>query len=425
MNKRKTAEAEHTAIPIIGAFIYQYYYFIWKLLTLHDGETVSFEKLDDVAIETKDSIFCFQVKHTVKGNIDKKAICMGKRDSDLWKAIDVWRKIIIQDRSKLEQKEYIKNHKFVFVSNKTSEGHGLIETIQKLKSNDNPEIILDKYLEEVLKSHREKKETANADDCKTRYRSVQVMVEDFKAFAQKVDFVKNLDFVMESPDDVEAKIRRSIQYDHQFIGIKVEEFFSCFKGEVDKDLFNNSTRNICLSYSYEERHKRFQACFNKVRSTPLIFKYDKQEYHPDFLQQKCIKQLLAVGDIKLNSYDKIAKYMSCFLSFANTYDENMKEFIIGDSENVMFKETVASHWDDEFSTAYDEMNMDASEEEIHEAAKIMLSNLRKIELQLCETNLFKPISNGAFYYFSDGDVPLIGWHRDWQSKFKYQDGQSV
>lgn len=385
---------------------------------MHDGETVSFEKLDDVAIETKDSIFCFQVKHTVKGNIDNKAICMGKRDSDLWKAIDVWRKIIIQDRSDLEQKEYIKSHNFVFVSNKTSEGHGLIDTIQKIKLNDNPEIILDKYLEGVLKSHREKKEIIDTDAPKTKYRSVQTMLEDFKTFSQKVDFVKKLDFLMESSDDMEAKIKRSIQYDHQFIGIKVEDFFSCFKGELDKDLYENSTRNIYLSYSYEERHKRFQACFNKVRSSPLIFKYNKQEFQPNFLQQKCIKQLLAVGDIKSDNYDKIAKYISCFLSFGNIYEENKKEYIISDIEDTMFKETVTSYWDDEFSTVYDEMNMNVSEEEIHKAAKIMLGNLRKIELKLNDTNLQKLISNGAFYYFSDGDVPLIGWHKDWQSKFK-------
>lgn len=43
--------SEYSATGSLVGFIYQIYYFLYRLLTIQDGETVSLERIDDVGVE--------------------------------------------------------------------------------------------------------------------------------------------------------------------------------------------------------------------------------------------------------------------------------------------------------------------------------------------------------------------------------------
>ena len=122
MAKKKlhTAEEQHAAMDKIGGFTYQFYCFLLHLLKMERGETVSFEKLDDAAIEKGNLITLYQAKHSVQVDANGETKALTNRSSDLWKAIDVWRELIVgkPGRTVDEQKAYIDGHKFCFVSNK-------------------------------------------------------------------------------------------------------------------------------------------------------------------------------------------------------------------------------------------------------------------------------------------------------------------
>jgi hypothetical protein len=114
MNKEKklhTAEEQHTAMDKIGGFVYQFYYFLYLLLRIEEGEEVSFEKLDDAAVESGESISLVQVKHTVKVSVAGEMADLTNRSTDLWKAVDVWRKLIVgnedENRTTEDKKKYI------------------------------------------------------------------------------------------------------------------------------------------------------------------------------------------------------------------------------------------------------------------------------------------------------------------------------
>lgn len=64
--KLYTAEEQHAAMDKIGGFVYQFYYFLYLLLRMEEGDRVSFEKLDDASIENEMCISLVQVKHTIK-----------------------------------------------------------------------------------------------------------------------------------------------------------------------------------------------------------------------------------------------------------------------------------------------------------------------------------------------------------------------
>ena len=81
--------SDYTALgPLVG-FVYQIYYFLYCLLTIQDGETVSLEKIDDVGLEAGEKRTYFQLKHSI--NSKPSAVKrMTERDTDLWKTLNTY-----------------------------------------------------------------------------------------------------------------------------------------------------------------------------------------------------------------------------------------------------------------------------------------------------------------------------------------------
>ena len=109
MSKEKklhTEEELHAAMDKIGGFTYQFYCFLLHLLKMERGETVSFEKLDDAAIEKGNLVTLYQAKHSIQVNANGETKAMTNRSADLWKAIDVWRKLIIGKPERTEGERF-------------------------------------------------------------------------------------------------------------------------------------------------------------------------------------------------------------------------------------------------------------------------------------------------------------------------------
>lgn len=87
-----TTSAEDKSI----GFDYQYYYFLNELLNLKIGQVVGLEVLDDVHIERPDGTnLLVQLKHTVQTSAHGAPINLTTLDSDLWKSISNWCKLIM------------------------------------------------------------------------------------------------------------------------------------------------------------------------------------------------------------------------------------------------------------------------------------------------------------------------------------------
>ena len=125
MSKYKKHSDKTSADSILVAFDYQYYYFLWKLFSLRPGESVGLEVKDDVhtELDNNEQIY-FQVKHTVKKKADGTPINLTELDTDLWKTLSNWSKIISDNNDgrekEFDQIKFIKKTSFVLASNKSS-----------------------------------------------------------------------------------------------------------------------------------------------------------------------------------------------------------------------------------------------------------------------------------------------------------------
>ena len=422
----KSSEEKHTTVGGIAGIIYQYYVFLYNLLAIKPGEVVSFEKLDDAAIETPSYIALFQAKHTVKCGVDGESVPLTNRAQDFWKAIDIWLDLIKkdgkQDRTKDEQLKYIDTHKFHFVSNKAPYDNGFYQLCQKDGIEQNLTAI-DAVLDFITAEGRST-ETKVGHDFYKKYRSVQNIIDDLKAFELRKEFISQIRFETASLESLKTKCYAHLTDTVRFDEEDARKVFDDFKIEVEKDLFNTLAKGEHLEYTFEFQKRRFQRVFQFHRVEDLNFRIMKEKFRPEFLNLICIKQLLKVDDLKPTDTDRVAEKTSHYLSFKNRFQELHDNYKILVPEEEQFNEEIMTIWGDEFKYVYKDTNEETPDSIIIGKANDLLRDVRKNDLTLCKQKLGIPVSNGAFYYFSD--ECKIGWHRDWKMFFgkKEEDGQN-
>lgn len=420
--KLHTAEERHTAMDKIGGFSYQFYCFLLHLLKMERGETVSFEKLDDTAIEKGSLITLYQAKHSVQVDANGDVRALTNRSTDLWKALDVWRKLIKgkPERTEAEQKAYIKDHQFYFVSNKTLADNKLVALCEEVKNGATNDRI-DAALDEITQEGKPK----NDGEKEPNYRTVQAMIDDLKGYGLRDEFLKNVEFETKSQEDIKKECIQYIADGIRFSDSEAVSVFDDFFTEAVKDFFELADKGKPLSYTFEEQKKRFERVFLYHREEKLDFRIIRDKYRREFLDLVCIKQLMRVRDIATTETDKVAKYASQFYSFKNRFNALKEESRILDHEEEAFIEDAKAYWENEFEHAYNELDDAVTEDAIVKKAKEILYKVRQHQVKLCNEVLGTMISNGAFYYLSDECI--IGWHRNWQEFFKKQteqDGQA-
>lgn len=416
----RTSEEKHTTVGGIAGVVYQYYVFLYYLLTMKRGEVVSFEKLDDTAKETPNFIALHQAKYTVKYGIDGEETPLTNRAQDFWKAIDVWLDLIKTDgdkkRTKEEQVRYINTHKFHFVTNKVPINNGFYKLCQKNKEEVDLHTI-DSVLDAITAEGR----NSGKKGCHGNYRSVQEIIDDLKAYELRREFISNIEFETESLDSLKTKCLEYLTDTVRFTEDESKQVFDDFKIEVDKDFVEHLKQGKPLEYSFVFQKKRFQRVFQLHRTENLNFKIVKERFRPDFLNLVCIQQLMKVNDLKPSDTDRVAEKTCHYLSFKNKYQNMHDNYEILVPEEQMFNEEVMTAWNNEFQYAYIDTDETTPEKDIVRRAAGLLRDIRKTDLTLCKQKLGFPISNGAFYYFSD--ECKIGWHKDWEKFFSKRENK--
>ena len=428
MSKEKklhTAEEQFTAMDKIGGFIYQFHCFLYHVLTMNKGEVVSFEKLDDAAVEAGNLITLYQAKHTIQVDAEGEKKALTNRSTDLWKAIDVWRKLIVgktdEKRSDADKQEYIAKHRFVFFSNKLPDNNKFVSLCEEVKNGaDNDRI--DAVLDEITQEGRPREGTTQPAN--NPGRTTQMMIDDLKAFGLRAEFLKQIAFEAKSQDEVKKDCIDHIADKVRFSDEDAPEVFKDFLAEAVDDFFERADKGTPLSYTYEEQRKRFERVFQFHRAEKLNFRIIMEEYRKEFLDLICIQQLIKVKDFAASETEEVAKYASHFYSFKNRYDELWEDNKILVDEDKEFWADAYAFWDNQFKHAYRKLDDSASENVIIDKAQEILFAVRQHKLKLCKEELSQYISDGAFYYLSDKCI--IGWHKSWMEFFKKQgeqDGQ--
>ena len=178
--------------------------------------------------------------------------------------------------------------------------------------------------------------------------------------------------------------------------------------------------------SFDDFNSRFGKCFNVAFEKGILPKRNLPVLLPENLErQTFIKQLIDIGEVQSGSND-IIKFTTAMLKFLNDFtfwSEEENFFQLTDAED--FKKNSIQIWSVEFRAKYRQIEKQINsgtslielEDDIKNLGVDLVDYLRKQDLSI---QGYLPLgieySNGHYYALSDNLE--IGWHFDWENKYK-------
>ncbi len=273
-------------------FDYQFYYFMYLLLDLRHNEKIGIELKDDIHIDLQDGeLILIQTKHTIQQKKDLSTINLTERDTDLWKTISNWTKVINENT---EKKKFINNTKFQLISNKSIHSNPFILNIQKLLNSDINITEFKVYLQDLI----------NIGDDNIINSRIKLLKSLNNSLLQ--DFIKKIDFKL-NEDNLIEKIKERI-LEKIFFKERVDDVFNDLYSELKSQEYLDVKKGIKKEISFEDFVSKYRKCFKKGLNNKLPIRKFEIIAPSKIGDQKFIMQLIDIGDINIQDKDEILEY---------------------------------------------------------------------------------------------------------------------
>jgi hypothetical protein len=400
--KNNTTHAEKTSAETksIG-FDYQYYFFLWKVLSLGEGETVGLEVKDDVHTELDESTqILYQLKHTTKTKNDGSPSNLSSLDSDLWKTISNWVQVVLDtedDRGvKYKQLSFIKKTSFILATNKSSsKGNRLINAISDFQNENIPFTEFVKEINELLGT------TTDHNIIEYINRFLSVDEDILRVFITKIFF--ELD-----EDEIIDKCKKAIKAD-KVPENKIDDVYSALDSAIREDNFINIKKGNKINISFDDFYIKYRKHYDKGRSCTLFVRPFTEHLPSKMEEQVFIQQLLEINDISNTDMESIAEFTAQRLKLSNNMETWLSKGELTSEEVKDYRKESIIIWKNEHRK---QMRKLISE---NDKGLEVVDCIRNKVVSISNSPLPIDLSNGTFYELSDH--PQIGWREDWE-KYK-------
>ncbi len=394
-----------SAAGTIAGFDFQYYYFLYKLLTLKKGETVGFEALDDVHTQLEnDNQILIQIKHSVQSKSDGSSVNLTELDPDLWKTIHNWSAVITDENDGREnladQKNFVEKTSFVLASNKS------FTSTNTFLSNLSDFQVGKKDFKEINSYLKYLHEFTKSEDTKSYLGSIMSLDKDLL-----IMFLRNI--------KTELDINCIIEYCKAALEEKevnpreVDNLFNQLDSVVRQDIFKNFSNSKKLIYSFEERRRKFRRYFDIANNTELKIRKFEGGIPDRIEEQTFIKQLIDIEDVDLSEQEIIENYTRDRLMLESNLSNWVVEGQLTSEEIEIFKDDIYRQWETEYRSSY---RGKKKPDEYIDIANNILKAMRGKELTIAGQRLLTDMSHGSLYNLSN--KPVIGWLKDWEGNYK-------
>lgn len=390
---------------VVAGFIYQIYYFLYRLLAMQEGETVSLEKFEDVGSEKGDKKTYYQLKHTVATRGTTVAR-MRDRDTDLWKTLGMWIDKIEEHGDEATQRKWIAESEFVLLSNKSTEENTFFQKVKAYQKEGKWD-----ELKQFIEVQAAKGSTTDASIAgEKRTKSIREYTKHVNEFALLKEFMMQVKPNFKSSEDILSEIDNLLIYQQHFREANAKNMRRILYGMLSEKL-----KGAALEYDLRSFDQEYGELFRKMKVRKFVATNKAVVVPEKPLEQTFIRQLRDVDDFKTRDIDKVKELTEQKLRFENDYNNAVDAG--GDEDRKNFERNVRTIWGNHFGENNDEINDLSSADDIKKAAQHVIKGIRGENLIFDEDNLNRDQSNGCFYYFSDGDKPKIGWRYDWKEKY--------
>lgn len=395
----------------IAGFIYQVYYFLYRLLTMQRGETVSLEKIDDVGTETEneEARTYYQLKHTI--NSKPSAIKrMSDRDTDLWKTLSMWVTIIKKQGDENAQRIWIEQSEFVIISNKATDTNQFFQLLGEYQQNEEKWEDLKKYMAEQAAVEPKEKETEKEEKEKEDKKTIYYYTKNVNEFALLKEFLLKVEPELKSDNEIKADIDYYLVNKWNFKEpnaiVLRERLYGRISGLITDKV---------LEFNLESFHEKFGELFTKVKERKFVPSNKTFLIPENPREQVFIKQLVDINDVMAQTVDDIKELTQQKLQFENDYNDALS--VSDGDDRVIFENDVKTRWKKHYRKHNNGIDDTTKKEDADVAARLVLDGVRSEHLIFDQDILNESNSNGCYYHFSDGKTPKIGWRYDWKEKY--------
>lgn len=392
------------ASGVIAGFVYQIFYFLYRLLKIQDGETVSLEKIDDVGAEGGGMQTYYQLKHSI--NSRPSAIKrMTDRDNDLWKTLNMWVSNVRKKGDDESQRQWIEESEFVLISNKSVENNRLYELIKAYKTEESKWSELEQYL-----SEQAAKEPKEGDARKDGAKNIYSYTKNVNEYALKKELLRHVTIEFESDEELEAKVNSELQHGKFIPEKRVNDMRLMLKGLLTEKMLKRETEYTMKSFADE-----FGPLFNDMRTRKFIPLNRDVILPVRPMDQTFVRQLQGVDASRSHDLQEVIRMTEQKLAFENDYNAANK--MSGIHDQRQFEQDLHTEWRNMFDDYNGDLTFMSDEEEKKQAGKKVLKEVKKLKLKYSQEDIGPTESNGCFFHFSDGKEPQIGWRCDWESLY--------
>lgn len=396
-NQKTHAERTAAADKAIG-FDYQYYYFLYRVLKLGLNQSVGLEVKDDVHTDLdNDYQILIQLKHTTQKNADGSAKNLTTFDSDLWKTLSNWSKVITDKNAgrnaEKDHISFISKTEFMLVTNKSHtsscEFFSILETPKNAKSKI-----------EILKSQ-------------TQDKTIQEYIGNIINLSDSVleAYLGNVTIEL-GVDEIIKRCKNAI-IEHHVPDSAVDQLFSDLDSRIKQDNFIAIRAGEKIVISFEGFRCKYRKYFEIARNPELKIVKNYIPLPLALNEQVFIKQLIDIGEIQEEHDEELmSKYTQFMLMVKISLEHWYQKGDLTAEEIDNFNKEAKIRWENKFRSKY----RGRVTRDVNDIALEILDELRTERLNIGPQQMETDFSNGEYYYLSD--KPEIGWQYDWENKYK-------
>lgn len=393
---------EKTAAPGASAgFDYQYYYFLYKILNLKKGQSIGLEIKDDIHTDVDNDLqILFQLKHTIQKQANGKPVALTELDSDLWKTLHNWAKVISDENDgralEAAQLEFVSKTEFHLVTNKSASN-----------SNKFGRLLVDyteNYSQETLENINARiteLEKSTSDDLIMGYIST---VKGLAATVKR-EFFKKIYFDL-SETEIIQKIKNSIA-EKLVPPTRIDETYERLNSNIRDSNYISILSGTAFSVSFDEFSTKYWRILQDARDKKLSTLRFEPPLPDNLLSQPFVQQLLAIDDVSSDEEEIITEYSTHKVRLARSLEQwEQNGEVVFDEIQALHNE-VYQRWRNNHRMAY----RNCMPKQIKEKGREIVDKMRQEKYKLGDDELSTEYSNGEIYELSD--MRRIGWHKDW------------
>lgn len=375
----------HSALKQAQGFDIQFVAFVYYLLGLKAGDSIVYEKDDDIVVTLHDGArWLIQVKNSTD---DEARIT--DADSDFWKTFGNWTELYnLSD----DKETFLKaGNKFILFTNKEF-ANSFCNQIKQLQDGSIG-------IDEVCIFLRQTEKTVSY------YDKVQALLKLDKVtlnrFLLKIEFVQVKDLLGDIYD---------IFLNQYYSPTKADKVFSELLGKMLKEKIESVQKGISFGYKKGDFFQQYKGVLQYVYDEDLKPITEKTNYPEDITEAPFMKRLYAIDAIE-NDSDKEA-YIGNWLCFQNSMQKYTATQLMTPELEKSISNTAFTLWRSNFKKNHIGIRNNSSEDNKIEAAQNCLYDMMGKDIAYTDCRSIRvPFSSGWFLDLTnDEENPTICWH---------------